>query len=300
VLAGSAPAKESAETHVDSGSFGIFMAGRRVGTETFTVTQSSSGSKRYEWKEVSPGKASAVVVPNEQFLTQRSIMNPDDKPQEHPYLLPTSTTVLDDYFFIHREILAWKFLATTCKTESGQLKCPLKQRSQFGTMNPHQQSSAPVSMEFLGREKISIRGCAGTIRRNRAPLPACRPAAALDDPTDIHSTGADLFDLAQSGLESCNSHFASRRPRARVRAPIVPDALPDPPGGGWSCRVVPDVRLEDDEDSDFVHAADSIRAAAGPAREFSPAGAGEAGTKAESGDSGESAQSCERQCKFNF
>jgi len=187
VLAGSAPAKESAETHVDSGSFGIFMAGRRVGTETFTVTQSSSGSvihsefktegtaeraiqnselqlsptgeiKRYEWKEVSPGKASAVVVPNEQFLTQRSIMNPDDKPQEHPYLLPTSTTVLDDYFFIHREILAWKFLATTCKTESGQLKCPLKQRSQFGTMNPHQQSSAPVSMEFLGREKISIRG----------------------------------------------------------------------------------------------------------------------------------------------
>jgi len=182
-----ATAKEAAETHVDAGSFGVFMNGRRVGTETFTITQSSGGSvihsefktegtadkavqnselqlsatgeiKRYEWKEVSPGKASAVVVPNEQFLTQRSTINPDDKPQEQPYLLPTSTTVLDDYFFVHREILAWKFLATSCKTESGELKCPLKQRAQFGTMNPHQRSSAPVSMEFLGREKISLRG----------------------------------------------------------------------------------------------------------------------------------------------
>lgn len=183
---------------VDSGSFGVFMNGRRVGTETFTVTQNNSGSviqsdfktegaaeasaqhsemlltlngeiRRYEWKEVGPGKAQSVVVPNEEFLTQRWSASPEDKPQEQPYLLPTSTSILDDYFFVHREILAWKFLFSVCR--QGQtaetkgvapanptIECPLKQRAQFGTLNPHQHASAPVSMEYLGREKVTLHG----------------------------------------------------------------------------------------------------------------------------------------------
>jgi hypothetical protein len=187
LLSGIALAKEKGGPgqKVDSGSFGVFMNGRRVGTETFSITQNPNGSviqsefkaegsagqavqnselqltgtgeiRRYEWKELSPGKAQSAVIPNDQLLTQKWSAGPQEKEQEQPYLLPTATSILDDYFFVHREVLAWKYLASTCRTEKGQVQCPLKQRAQFGTMNPRQHSSAPASMEFMGREKVTV------------------------------------------------------------------------------------------------------------------------------------------------
>jgi hypothetical protein len=33
----------------------------------------------------------------------------------------------------------------------------VKQRAQFGTMNPHEHSSAALSAEFLGREKVTLK-----------------------------------------------------------------------------------------------------------------------------------------------
>jgi hypothetical protein len=178
-----ANAREDA-SKVDSGSFGVFMNGHRVGTETFSITQNANGSviqsefkadgsagqaaqnsemqltaageiRRYEWKELSPGKAQSVIVPNDQFLTQKWSANPQEKTQEQPYLLPASTSILDDYFFVHREILAWKYLGSACTREKEGLRCP---RAQFGTMNPRQHASAPATMEYLGHDKISIRG----------------------------------------------------------------------------------------------------------------------------------------------
>ncbi len=171
----------------DSGSFGVFMGGRRVGTETFSIFENPSGSviqsefktesttdqavqsselqltgnaeiRRYEWKELSPGKAQSTILPNDQFLTQTWSANPQEKPHEQPFLLSASTNILDDYFFVHREVLAWKFLATSCKQEKGQVQCPVKQRALFGTLKPRQPSSALVSMEFLGREKATLHG----------------------------------------------------------------------------------------------------------------------------------------------
>jgi hypothetical protein len=180
--------KQTAGKQVDSGTFGVFMAGRRVGTETFSIAQDANGSviqsefktdgsanpavqssemqltatgeiRRYDWKELSPGKAQSGILPNDQFLMQKWSTNPDEKPMEQPYLLPVSTSIVDDYFFVHREVLVWKFMQTSCSKDSkGQLQCPLKQHAQFGTLNPHQRSSSPVSMEFLGREKITLRG----------------------------------------------------------------------------------------------------------------------------------------------
>jgi len=178
--------KEPTGQTVDSGSFGIFVNGSRVATETFSVQQSAAGSvansefrtevgdksvqtsaleldasgdvRKYQWKEVSPGKAEAVVMPNNDFLTERSTDNPQAKPQEQPFLLPSSTSILDDYFFIQREILAWKYLATGCRREKGQVQCPQNQKVQFGTLNPHQRSSMLVSLEFTGRDKIQIKG----------------------------------------------------------------------------------------------------------------------------------------------
>ncbi len=172
---------------VDSGSFGVFMNGRRVATEKFSIQQDSSGSvaisefkteegmdkaaqsselqltptgdlKKYEWKEISPGKAQAVIQPSDNLLIEHSTTNPQDKPEEHPFLLPTSTSVLDDYFFVHREILAWKYLATGCRQDKGQVSCPPNQQVKFGAINPHQRSSLLVSMAFTGKEKIPVRG----------------------------------------------------------------------------------------------------------------------------------------------
>jgi hypothetical protein len=181
--------KETTEQAVDSGSFGVFMNGHRVGTETFSVAQDHSGSviksefktendpnggqadqisemrlaangeiRRYEWRELSPERASSVVVPNDQFLNQKWNSGPQSKDHEQPYLLPPSTSILDDYFFVHREILVWKFLAASCKQEKGQVQCPLKQRAQFGTLDPRQHASAPLAAEYLGREKITFKG----------------------------------------------------------------------------------------------------------------------------------------------
>lgn len=178
--------KEHEGKNVDSGSFGVFQSGHRVGTETFSIYQTANGSviqsefktenaptqavqtsemqltasgeiRRYEWKELSPEKAESVVLPNADFLTQKWSAGPREKEGEQPYLLPASTSILDDYFFVHREVLAWKYLGAACKQEKGLVQCPLKQRAQFGTMNPRQHSSAALSMEFLGREKVSLK-----------------------------------------------------------------------------------------------------------------------------------------------
>jgi hypothetical protein len=183
--------------NVDSGSFGVFMNGRRVATETFSVHQSSTGSsivsefkseagadkaeqrsewqmspngdlRKYEWKEVSPGQSQAVVVPNQEFLTERFRASPQDKELEQPFMLPASSSLLDDYFFVQREVLVWKYLASSCKQDKGALQCPLKQRVQFGALNPHSRSSISVTLEFAGREKVTIRGA--EVEMNRLDL----------------------------------------------------------------------------------------------------------------------------------
>ncbi len=178
--------KQASGTMVDSGSFGVFMNGSRVATEVFSIAQDSNGStvtsqfkseagankaeqtsdlqlavngdlRKYEWKEVSPGQSHAVVEPKDSFLIEHVWKNPSDKPLEQPFLLPVSTTILDDYFFVQREVLAWRYLATSCKQDKG-VQCPLKQKAQMGTLNPHARASMAVNIEFAGREKITIRG----------------------------------------------------------------------------------------------------------------------------------------------
>jgi hypothetical protein len=177
-------AKEDAGTTVDSGSFGIFTGGLRVATETFSIKQGSQGSsissdfkatqgdqnaeqsslleltptgnlRSYDWKELNPGKTVATVVPDESFLIEHFGDSPASKQNAQNFLLPASTAILDDYVFVHREVLAWKYLATACKQDQG-LQCPKDQKMQFGTLNPHERSSMPVSIEFTGRDKVNV------------------------------------------------------------------------------------------------------------------------------------------------
>src|SRR5512141_2594242 len=124
---------------VDSGSFGVFSSGARVATETFSIEQSANGSvissrfksaqgeqvaeqssqlelspsaelRKYVWKATAPEKISATVVPNDAFLVETYTTGADDKTHDQNFLLPASTLIVDDYFFVQREVLAWKYL----------------------------------------------------------------------------------------------------------------------------------------------------------------------------------------------
>jgi hypothetical protein len=202
--------KEHGAQVIDSGSFGVFMSGHRVGTEKFSIDQTNSGSviksefrtdndpnlavqdsvleltaggdiRRYEWKELSPGQGQSVVIPNNEFLNQKWSSGPGEKEHEQPYLLPHSTNILDDYFFIHREVLVWRFLAATCKQEKGLVQCPIKQRTQFGSLNPRQHASSPLSAEYLGREKITYKGNQVELNKVELNLESGRWYLWLDD-----------------------------------------------------------------------------------------------------------------------
>lgn len=177
---------------VDSGSFGIFVGGKRVATETFTIEQigdanvtksefkvdtadakavqtselqltSTGDVRRYVWNEVSPGKAQSTVEPQDQMLVQRLVTG-SEKPLEQPYLLPASTVILDDYFFSHRELLAWRYLGAGCHPAPGQKECKLV-RTEFPALVPRQHISVLVSMEYVGPETVSVRGAPRQLSR---------------------------------------------------------------------------------------------------------------------------------------
>ena len=81
---------------------------------------------------------------------------PEPKAAEQAFLLPSVTRILDNNFFVHRELLVWKYLATApCKDENGQRQC---QSADFGALVPQDRTSMSVRMELVGKEKITIRG----------------------------------------------------------------------------------------------------------------------------------------------
>lgn len=178
---------------VDSGSFGIYLNGRRVGTEKFHVEQgavssiatsevtvddgnahaaqaselelASNGSLlHYRWHEDAPEKAQTTIEPSTDFLIQHTTLQGDAKPMEQPYVLPASTPILDDYFFLHREILAWRYLASVCDPAPEGLKCK-GGASSFGVLVPRQHTAMPVQIEYKGQDKLSIRGTERLLNR---------------------------------------------------------------------------------------------------------------------------------------
>lgn len=168
---------------VDSGAFGVFVRGQRVVTETFSVVQdngvsvvkshlqetgspTSPGQKselqmsgsgelfRYEWSDSS---GTIVVTPNNEFLLEKITTGGSSKAAEQPFLMPNTSAILDNNFFVHRQVLAWRYLASNCQTQNGALKCqqgPLE----FGVLVPQDRTSMRVRMELVGREKVTIRG----------------------------------------------------------------------------------------------------------------------------------------------
>jgi hypothetical protein len=176
--------KKPAEQVVDSGSFGVFVKGQRVVTETFSIHQENgvnliksqvkgatgadqdgqkstleinSGGEllRYEWSQNTGSSLS--VLPNHDFLIEKVTPAGSSKVAEKPFLMPTSSSILDNNFFVHREVLAWRYLAEDCKTEGGQMKCQ-QGPGQFGVLVPQDQTSMALHLEVIGTEKVTVRG----------------------------------------------------------------------------------------------------------------------------------------------
>ena len=169
---------------VDSGSFGVVIKGQRVVTETFSIQQQNGNSLiksqlkqtagadaasqksdleitssgellRYEWSQDSGG--SLNVLPKNDFLIEKITAPGSGKAAEQPFLMPSLTMILDNNFFIHREVLIWRFLAADCKSEGGNWKCQ-QDPAEFGVLVPQDRNSLRVRLELVGKEKVTIRG----------------------------------------------------------------------------------------------------------------------------------------------
>jgi hypothetical protein len=201
-----AKSKEQAKV-IDSGKFGIFVSGNRVGTETFSIEQTMTGSSthcdlaieqggnkieqksdmqlaangdllRYEWKEVSPGKGSAVVTPDDKFLLEHLYSGDKAKPFDRPLLLPASTVILDDFFFTHRELLAWRYIGASCKPGDGQ--CNMT-KTKFGGLVPHTATPVLINIEYKGPEKITLKGAQVELRRFDLDVDGSQWSMWMDD-----------------------------------------------------------------------------------------------------------------------
>ena len=176
--------KDKATQAIDSGSFGVFIKGQRVVTETFRIEQLNGNSiiksqlketaganptsqksdlqitstgelLRYEWSQDSGG--SLTVLPNNEFLMEKITPAGASKPAEQSFLMPSTSTILDNNFFIQREVLAWRYLSSACKSEGGNLKCQ-QGPAEFGSLVPQDRLSMNVRMELVGKEKVTVRG----------------------------------------------------------------------------------------------------------------------------------------------
>ena len=175
--------KPDANEKVDSGTFGIVVKGQRVASETFSIEQKSGISiiksevkeigpadpasqksvleitstgelLRYDWSQSTGG--SLMVFPENEFLKETISASTGAKPAEQAFLLPPVTSILDNNFFVHRELLVWKYLATApCKDDNGQRQC---QPVDFGALVPQDRLSMPVRLALVGNEKVAVRG----------------------------------------------------------------------------------------------------------------------------------------------
>ena len=127
----------------------MFIKGQRVVTESFQIEQNNGMSTiksqlketgsadaaqrseleitpsgellRYEWSQASGG--SLTVVTKNDFLLENISTPGSTKPAEQPFLMPSTSTILDNNFFVQREVLVWRYLASDCKPEGSNLKC---------------------------------------------------------------------------------------------------------------------------------------------------------------------------------
>jgi hypothetical protein len=173
---------KSGSQMIDSGVFGVVVKGQRVVTETFSVQQENGNSIikaqlketagatptsqkssleingageliHYEWSQ--SGGGSLSVMPNNEFLLEKISATGSGKAAEQAFLMPSSSMILDNNFFVQREVLAWRYLAADCKRDKGELKCQTGPVD-FGALVPQDRTSMHVRMELVGKESVTI------------------------------------------------------------------------------------------------------------------------------------------------
>lgn len=169
---------------VDSGSFGIFLGGRRIGTETFKIEQrpdlgvitaeikvndgksqavqsaemrvAPNGELRsYTWHSSVPQVEEANVEPQNELLVEHLVFA-DQKKKDVQHMLSPQTAILDDNFFSHREVLLWRYLQTGCKWKDGVGR--LCGPSSYAVFVPQQHSSINATLSLLGTDKVMVKG----------------------------------------------------------------------------------------------------------------------------------------------
>src|SRR3954471_23302917 len=175
-------------TVVDSGSFGILVNGKRVATETFKMEQTKNINKatselrfagenvqatqnaemeitsagllkKYTWKEVQPSKSQIVVEPtDDQFIVLHISDGSSAPPKDYTHALTPATSILDDNFFSQMQVLTWKYMAMGCRaTNGGKAECSWTPQK-LAVLNPHQEQSLLVTMEYTGRQMVKLNG----------------------------------------------------------------------------------------------------------------------------------------------
>jgi hypothetical protein len=181
-----ASVKAKPAQQIDSGSFEILLNGKTIGTETFQVEQRAEMSVaksdlkvdgddvaqhsemeiapngdllRYSWTQSKPDKSELAVERTEEYLTEKvsAGKGPNEKAYNVPHMMPHSTAILDDNFFLHRELLLWRYLASGCSQKTEGLTCSFTPQ-QYGVLIPAQHASENVTVNFKGKETIQLRG----------------------------------------------------------------------------------------------------------------------------------------------
>jgi len=206
------PKEKAASKVADSGSFGIFMNGKRVGTETFNITEtlnsdhnpaystatseikfddghfkaaqtaemqvSSRGELRsYLWRSTVPQKEEASVEPKDQLLVEH-IIPADQKKLDVQHMLPLSTVILDDNFFSQREVLLWWYLANGCRRQDNGLLCAT---GKFVVLVPRQHASGNATLELMGQEKVMVKGVERELNKVKLDMSGPQTLTWLND-----------------------------------------------------------------------------------------------------------------------
>jgi hypothetical protein len=104
------------------------------------------------------------VFPDNDFLEEKISATSSGKAAEQAFLLPSTSPILDNNFFIHREVLAWKYLNGICQPAGSDVKCK-QEPADFGVLIPQDRFSMSVRLELVGKEKITIRGAERELMR---------------------------------------------------------------------------------------------------------------------------------------
>ena len=79
------------------------------------------------------------------------------KSTDQTFFLTPSTYILDDYVFATREVLLWRYLATSCQQRATGEGCELI-RARFPVLIPQRTTSGEVYISFKGYDDTPLNG----------------------------------------------------------------------------------------------------------------------------------------------